>query len=153
MFEFPRAVECTPLTTSDASESYGGEVITSSHYCGNAGWQECRWVVNINHVWLRRSCIKYSKSLNSFICAQLLRNALVYKVKNLGLGVKLVNLAVICGGECQSRNHYVGRCWVFCLLFARVIWKKNIDTLEFQHIPHLLTFSTAHKSKKNMAEK
>lgn len=27
-------------TTSDASESYGGEVITSCHYTGNLGWHE-----------------------------------------------------------------------------------------------------------------
>lgn len=40
MFEFPRAVERTLSTTSDASESYGGEAITSGHYAGNLGWHE-----------------------------------------------------------------------------------------------------------------
>ena len=40
MFEFPQTVECTLSTTSDASESHGGEIITSSHYTGNLGWHE-----------------------------------------------------------------------------------------------------------------
>lgn len=40
MFEFPRAVECTLSATSDASESYGGGVITSCHCAGNLGWHE-----------------------------------------------------------------------------------------------------------------
>lgn len=40
LFEFPWADECTLLTTSDVSESHGGEVITSGHYAGNLGWHE-----------------------------------------------------------------------------------------------------------------
>lgn len=40
VIEFPRAVECALLTTSDASESCGGEVMTSCHYTGNLGWHE-----------------------------------------------------------------------------------------------------------------